>query len=177
MEKFFSRIVGMPVVEEGMMRPITTVKDVVIDPENGKLVAFIVDVSKNLVVVPFDILSWGDIIRISDEDAIVPGDDVLRVHAVQKKGIKFFRTNVVTKSGNNLGQVIDFAIDNKTFELRKLYVAKMILAMFRYNSRLIAASEILEILPDKIIVKDELRLIPEKAGANKEVAASDLAMS
>lgn len=175
MDKFYTKIVGTPVVEDDNLRPITTVKDVVIDPERGKLIALIVDSGKNLIITPMDILSWHDVIHVHDRDVIVEGNEVLRVEAVQKSGVKIFHNRVETKEEKYLGKVADFSIDTHLMDLKRLFVAKGFLALFRYESRIIPAKNILEILSDKIIVRDDVAVVRQEA--KEKVVMEDMALT
>lgn len=175
MDKFYTKIVGTPVVEDDNLRPITTIKDVLIDPESGKLIALIVDLSRNLIITPIDILSWHDVIHVHGRDVIVEGNEVLRVEAVQKSGVKVFHNRVETKDGKYLGKVADFSVDTHLMDLKKLFIAKGFLALFRYESRIIPAKNILEILPEKIVVKDDLAVVKQEA--KEKVAMEDMALT
>lgn len=174
-ERLYSKIVGTPVYEDGGERPMTTVRDVVIDPENGKLVAFVVNISKNLVITPIDVLSWTEVIRVHNNDAIVVADEVLRIEQVMAKHVSIFHNKVYTKSDEYLGKVNDFSVDSNVMMLQKLYLSKGFLGLIRYQSRIVSAKNILEILPDRIVIKDETQVkevLPER-----EVALDDMAIS
>lgn len=162
-------------VEDDNLRPITTVKDVIIDPERGKLIALIVDSGRNLIITPMDILSWHDVIQVHDRDVIVEGSEILRVEAVQKSGVKFFQNKVENKDGKYLGKVVDFSIDTHLMDLKKLFVAKGFLALFRYESRIIPAKNILEVLQDKIIVKDDIAVVKQEA--KEKIVMEDMALT
>lgn len=103
-----------------------------------------------------DVISWHDVLHICNRDSIIHGDDVLRVQTVQKSGGKIFGNKVETKDGKYLGKVMDYVIDDHLMVLKQLFVAKGLLGLVRYDSRIISAKNILEILPDKIVVKDDL---------------------
>ena len=168
MEKLYSDIVGSPVVEDNVLRPIATVKDLILDPETGKLAAFVVDIRKNLVISPIDVLFFGNRIQIHERHAVISGSDILRVEAIQKKNIRIFGNKVVTEDGFKLGKVVDFSMDMRDYVLKKLFVSKEILGMVRYDSRIIPAKNIVEILPNKIVVKNNLEAVKEKEGARSE---------
>lgn len=163
MEKLYSNVVRAHVGEYDTRRAITTVKDVIIDPENGKLLALIVDLRKNLIVAPIDIVFWTDRILISGHDAIIEASEVMKVAEVLKKKIRIFKACVETENGKYLGQVIDFSIGNKDFALKKLFVAKGFLGLFHYENRVIPWKNIIEILPEKIIVKNDLQTVKEES--------------
>lgn len=174
-ERFYSKIVGTPVYEDGGQRPITTVKDVVVDPEVGKLLAFVVNLNKSLVITPVDVLSWTEVIKVHNNDAIASSDEVLRVAQVMAKHVNIFHNKVYTKSGEYLGKVNDFSIDSNVMMLQKLYLSKGFLGLIRYQSRIISAKNILEILPDRIVIKDETPV--KEAMPEREVALDDMAIS
>ncbi len=159
MDSFYTKIVGTPVLEDDNIRALTTVKSLVLDPESGKILAFVVDENRNLIITPMDVISWHDVLHIRNRDSIIHGDDVLRVQTVQKSGEKIFGNKVETKDGKFLGTVMDYSIDSNAMILKKLFVAKGILGLLRYDSRVISAKNILEILPDKIVVKGDLGTI------------------
>jgi len=172
MERLFSNIIGTPVVDDDFKHPITTVRDVVVDPERGKVIALIVDVNRNLVIAPIDILAWGDTIRIPSHDAIIEGSDILRVAEVQKRNIKIFHNKVVTMKNEYIGKVVDFSIDIHDLSLKKLYTAKDILGLLRYDSRIITSKIIERILPRKIIIKMNIVNLPEeRRGVAEEAMA------
>ena len=174
MEKLYSSIIGSPVFDDHSTRPFTTVKGVVLDPErNGKVLAFVVNVNKNKIISPVDVISWGDVIKVHARDAVTDGDDVLRVAEVQKDGRYFFGNRVEAEGEGYIGKVVDMAIDSKTLDLRKIFVAKSVLGMIRYENRIIPAKNILEVLCDKIIVKNGMKTVKEES----EISVKDMAMS
>jgi len=162
MERFYSKILGTAVVYDDALRPITSIKDIVIDPENGKVIAFVVNLSRKLVISPIDIESWHDSIKVHSEEVIIGGDEILRVQEVMKRGIHIFGSMVVTKTGDYLGKVNDFSIDSNSLGLLKIYAAKDILGLIKYDSRVISYKNIIEILPHKIVVRENLVAVKEK---------------
>lgn len=164
MERFYSKILGTAVVYDDALRPLTSIKDVVIDPENGKVIAFVVNSNGKLVISPIDIESWHDVIKIHSEEVIIGSDEILRVQEVINGGIHIFGSRVVTKDGDYLGKVKDFSIDSNGLGLLKIYAAKDILGLIRYDSRVISYKNIIEILPHKIVVKENLASVKEKEG-------------
>lgn len=173
MERFYSKIVGSPVRDDGV-RPITTVKDLVVDPETGKVIAFVVDLRRNLIITPIDVAEWHDALKIHHDDAIIDGNEVLRVEEVQRSGIHIIDSRVETRSGVFVGKVHDFSVDGKMMTLHKLYVSKGFLGLVRYDNRIITADQIVEIVPGKVIVKDEMIAVREEAG--EKIPLEDMAV-
>jgi len=162
MDKYFSQTVGIPVVTE-FGQKVGRVFDVIINTDNGKVVGFLVSSSGHKVIAPVDILTWDHALYIHDFEDILEVDEIHSVREAMRKGIRVWRSRVVTKSGENLGHVVDFMMHDKLFVLTKIVVAKSFLGLINYRRRVIAHKDILEIKKDRIIVKDPLRPIPVKS--------------
>ena len=158
MERSYSKIIGTPIFNDNT-RPLTTVRDLIIDPATGKILAFVVNINKKLIVTPLDVLSWGENIKVHNGDAIIDANEVLRVENVLKNQIKVLSNKVYTKNGEYLGKVIDYSVDNKSYLLKNLFISKGFLGLIRYQSRIIPYKDIIEIKRDKIIIRDILKKI------------------
>ena len=172
MIRSYSKIIGTPVLIDSI-RPVTTVKDLVMDPESGKLIAFVVDINRKKIIVPMDVLSWHEIIKIHSPADMIALEDVLRVEEVIRSGRKFMKAKVESKDGVYLGRVQDIAVNSKSFAIESMFVAKGIAGLLRYGSRIIQAKDIIEVLEDKIVVKENLRTIKKD---NKRVKLEDMAL-
>ncbi|MBD3330468.1 hypothetical protein GF354_02965 [Candidatus Peregrinibacteria bacterium] len=159
----FKNAVGTPIVLPEHRRPLTTVKDVVIDTERGKIVAFVTDKARNFVLSPIDIRSWTNFITINDKDAVIEGKDILRVAEIQKQGLGLMHKKVFTKNDEFLGKVYDFEFSTKTFEILSILCIKTFLGLISTQSRIIPKNQIIEITKEKIIVKENLKTVKEKA--------------
>lgn len=168
MEKLFSKIVGTPIYIDDNLRPVSKVKDVLVDPTNGKILGIFTDTNQKKFISYLDILRWGDIVRINDVSVIIDAHDVLRVEHILKSGIMIYRNNVETQEGEHLGKVMDYSVDVNNSQLKKLYVSRELLGMFRFSSRIINAKDIVEVLKDKIVVKDNLAFVKEKDAVKLE---------
>lgn len=163
MERLYSNIVGTPVLEDDALRPMAIVRDIVVDPLNGLLLAVIVNSKKTQIISAIDIAGWTNVVHIHNRHVIVDAGDVLRISEILKNGFHIFRNRVESENGEYLGKVFDFTIDEVTMCLNKLFIAKEFLGIFRYDNRIMHAKNILAILPDKIIVKNPLKTVKEEA--------------
>jgi uncharacterized protein YrrD len=154
-EKFYTKILGTLVFDENGSRPLTSIKNAVVDPSTGKLCAFEVSHGKNKIIASIDVLKWDRFIKVHNIDSIIDADDVLLVDRVLKENIKIYKNKVVTKNGDYLGRVFDFTLDSNDFVLKNIYVAKDFWGMIKYDKRIINKKNIIEILKDKIIVKED----------------------
>jgi len=169
----FSNIVGSPIFAEGNIRPLTTVKNLVIDPENGKLVALVTDVHRNRIVSYMDIISWGRVVKVHDGDSIIDGNDVIKVEKLQKEGFEMIGAKVETKKGEVLGKVYNYYMNTSIMNLQRICTAKGFLGLLRYETRVISAGDIIEMKRGKIIVKNNFGVV--KVEANQQVALEDAA--
>ena len=155
------------------MRTLTTVKDVLLDPDSGKVVAFVVNESKNEIIVPMDVIKWDIALIIHGHGDIVDGDEVVRVERIQRNGRYYIEARVETESGEKLGKVYDLAIDTKEEKVHNLWVAKGILGLVRYNTRIISVAKIIEVQEGKIIVEDSvIKVKTEEEARMKEPATT-----
>ena len=153
MERLYSKIVGMPVFAPDSPRPIHTVEDLVFDPVNGKIIAFVV--GRGLMIAPMDVLSLKHGVLIRDRGDVVEIEDVLRVRDVVDGGKWIVGKRVFTLEGKALGKVVDTAVDDLTLVLSKIYTARVFLGILQSDARVIPANRIVEVLADRIVVKDD----------------------
>ena len=172
MEKFYTKILGTFVFCEGP-RPLTSVRDVLIDPATGKICAFEVNAGKNDVIVPIDVLKWDKFISINDADSIIDAEDVMAVNKVLEENIRVFKNKVFTKKDEYLGRVFDFTVDSVDFRLKSIYVSEGFLGLLRYRKRVISSKDIVEILADKIVVKQDRGVVKESS--SRDVPIKNLA--
>ncbi len=156
MERLFSQSIGIPVIADDLKAPVGFVKDFIINTENGKIMAFIINKKQNLVVSEQDISGFEFFPRIKTVDAMIEGKEIVRVYDVQKKGLFIVKNRVFTENGKYLGICEDFSYDDNSFQLKKLFVSRRFLHFFKLDERIIAIEEIVVVKRNKIVVKDDL---------------------
>ncbi|MFA4891365.1 MAG: PRC-barrel domain-containing protein [Candidatus Gracilibacteria bacterium] len=172
MERLYSKIIGMPVFTPDSLRPIYNVRDLIFDPVNGAVIAF--EVGRGLVITPMDVLSMKQGILIKGMEDVVGIDDILRVRKVVDEGMGIMGKKVVTLGGKALGKVVDLTIDDGALILNKIYTAKVILGVLQRDSRVIPAKNIVEVLSDRIVVKNDSGEVTlgEVEGEEREVVGA-----
>ncbi|MBD3156961.1 hypothetical protein GF369_03990 [Candidatus Peregrinibacteria bacterium] len=169
MEKTYNQIVGTPVVVEGLGK-VARVSDILIDTDNGKIACFFVNTGKLKIILPRDILFFGQAIILADIDDIVDAEDIVRVTRIIEKDIRLLKSHVETEKGESLGTVHDYYVNVKFFGLMKLVVYKSFLGLFKTQDLLISARDIVKIEPNKITVKDKCAKQPYQQEAREEYA-------
>lgn len=178
MDKYYTQTIGTPVLAiSGTVAG--RIAEIVIDPETGKVLGFLLAPKGREVIAPNDIIFWEQNIFIHDEEDILETHEIIKVRDVLRKNIPIMRAKVFTKSGKYLGKVYDIGINPKFFMMTKLAVAKNVLGLFPYDEKLIAHGDILEITKERIIVKEvEARVrAAEKSAEAKEKLQIDTAPS
>lgn len=152
MKKAFTKILGTHVVSDQAEGTISLVTGVHIDPENGKIIAL--QCGFKQVLAPVDIVEWGrKIIHVNDYTALTTKDELLRLQSIPRSKTNLLYKTVYTKSGERIGYIYDFTIDTTLLELWSISVKRTFLWITMFET-LIPRKHILEILEDRIIIKD-----------------------
>lgn len=171
MQKLYSELIGMSVLTEYSNSLIALVKDIIIDPENGRVLAFVV--KQNRIISPMDIETININLVIHDSDRIVSMNEILRVETVAKMDIPIIGAKVISERGKKyIGRVVDYSIDTRHMALSSIYCAKSFF-FFRVDERIIPYKNIIKITKNVVTIKDSAEVLEaEKAAARSEVFAS-----
>lgn len=104
-------------------------------------------------------------IAVNDFDALSNPEDLVRLKKYINLRYDPVGKKVITLAKESLGKVSDFAIDEQSFYIQKLYATQSILSNLSGGSLSIDRSQINEITDKKIIVKDISAKIPSGAPA------------
>jgi uncharacterized protein YrrD len=162
MQRLYSEIVGSPVVSEFSESRIAKVADVILDPDRGKIIAL--EVTNGMVIAAIDIVKLNSMVVVHDPDHITHPSEILRVQEVIEGGRSFMKKKVVTEDGELVGYVQDYAIDTKTFMLKKINTYKQFF-VFRHDPRIIGWKSIIEVKKDEIVVKGSVKRVKVKEEA------------
>jgi len=147
--------IGMNIIEMTELKKIATVKNIIVDPENGAILGFLLEkphfFAKPKVVSVKDIVEfYADGILVRDQEAIVDIGEILKIKDVLQKKIFLLKSKVFTQKGQYLGMLDDFIFDTNLNFLVTI-VAKKI---FPKEKRIMSADRILSILPKRVIIRD-----------------------
>ena len=176
MERYYTQTIGTPLfTSDGIV--VGLIIEIVIDPATGKVAGFLLTPGGQHVVAPNDVIFWEKNIFIQDEEDILETHEIFKVAEILQKNIPIIGNKVFTKNGTYLGKVYDIGLNPKLFVMTKLAVAKNILGLFPHDKKLIAHANILEIKPDRIIVKNIEATVPAKEKTKEESLKIDIAPS
>lgn len=146
------KLIGLPVAALDTQSKVGEIHQVLIEPENGHLLGFLVSTGEFLgakkVVSVIDIKEWdpNGLVVNSVEDIISKGE-VVRIKEVLRKKIFILGMKAVTDTGKSLGSVDDILIDTDTESIVKYYLKDLM------GSRILPQEKVIKI--DKEIVFSE----------------------
>lgn len=168
-----SKITKLAVISIGSGENLGEIVDLVIDYDNGKCLALLVQpesilAAKKIVLID-DVGNFGDdAVMVPDEKAVVPLKDNEDIVRVVGSKVKIIGNEAVTYSGEQLGEVKDYAIDGTSYKLAKLFVSTGLFKDLFRGELAVTANQIISIGKDAIIVKDAVVSAGARSESKKE---------
>jgi sporulation protein YlmC with PRC-barrel domain len=153
MKKWFTDILGSPIMVRRTPFRLGRMLEMVVDPDKGTLIALVT--TGRQVIAPVDLgpYSYGRFL-VRDPDILLEMDELIRLKTIPSGKRRLFGKKVVTKSGKKLGRVYDLAFEMETLSLIQILVCKRFLYIWDLEKRIIGFKQIHEITEEEIIVKD-----------------------
>lgn len=164
-----SRLIGTPILSMQASGQIATLGNPIVDPDTLKIIAFyltgplMAKATANIMDVSSirEYSRYGMVIDTVDE--LVEPDDVIKISKVLELNFELNGLKVETKKKSNLGKVIDYTVSSDNFSVQQIIVKRPLIKGFIDPELTIPRKEIVEVTDYKIIVKDEEKVIKEKA--------------
>lgn len=165
---------GMPVVEDDTGDFLGELGGLLIDPDKGKIEGIFILVrgffsGTEYFCLSDDIVRIGTRIGIRSADAVSLPEEFMRLQTLFADPRTILGQQIRTKSGRIIGRCDDLQFNTKSFRLEWMFPRRL----WRWGVAL-PASEILEVLPDAIIVRDTVLPEPERATETPVPTLSDL---
>lgn len=93
-------------------------------------------------------------IVVNDHDALTVPDDMIRLRDILETRFELIGKVVITETKKRVGKVVDFAVDEQSNYVQKLYVAPPLFRGLTNDQILVDRSQIVEITDKKIIISD-----------------------
>lgn len=152
------RLLSLPIVSIQTGGQLGRVAGAIVDPRQLKIIAFYC--SGPAIHYDPAILHSEDIrevnqlgLIIDSADDIMSQDDLVRLKEVMNFKFQLEDKPVVEENGRKVGKVGDYSVEVGSFYIIKLHVKPGILGSFKTTERIIDRSQIVEITPQKIVVK------------------------
>lgn len=164
-----SVISGTQVVSDATQYIVGTLGAPLIDSDTGKIVGFFVhsfEMGRELLLQSIDITSWGTRVHILSEDRLGPPEDFVRFEKLLTDGRTFLGQTIrVQGTGRSLGKLCDVQFSTRHFLVEWIFPRR-----FFFAQTPIAASEIVEVTPEAVWIKNPVRPIKEEKREEEEVA-------
>jgi uncharacterized protein YrrD len=139
----------------------------IINPSNLKIEGFRVTDSKSkesLILLTQDIRQY-DLsgIFINDHSDLSEEVDLVRIKDLLNMNFILIGKNVETASASKIGKVVDYAFDNTSMFIAKLFVSKPLFKSLNGASLTVQRDQIVNITPTKVVIEDLLSKVPAAA--------------
>lgn len=148
---------------------VATAGEPIMNPNNLKIEGFhCIDKfnSNNLILLTQDIrdhIFKGFV--IDDHEVLVEPGDLIRLQPLIELNFTLIGKPVYTDKKKRIGKVNDYAVDDATLYVQKLYIGQNLLKSFAGGQLSVDRNQIVEITDRKIVIKDPLQPIKEPAAA------------
>lgn len=169
---YASRLTGTPVLSMQSASRIGQIYSPIVDPDILTIVAFYLighQISRDTNILDTKSIReysrYGMVIDSIDE--LVSKTDVVKISKIIDLNFSLPGLKVETKKGSKLGRIADYTISSEDYILQQIIVKRPIFKSFLDSELIIPRKEIIEVTNEKIIVKDEEKVIRERA-ANED---------
>lgn len=159
-----SKLNGTTVLSLQTGQPVAKVTGQIIEPDDLELMAFYLSGKKSGETI----ILLRDIRRLTNDTAVIDSEDdieepreIVRLQALIERKFKLPGLSVYAESGQKLGKVDDYVVSLSTHKIQKLYVRPSLLRQIMKSNLIIDRTQIIDVTPEKITVRDAS--IPEPA--------------
>ncbi len=99
---------------------------------------------------------------VDDHDVMTNPDDLIRLKSILELNFALIDKPVYTENKRKVGKITDFAADEATLYVQKLYVAQSLVKNFSTGQLSIDRNQIVEITNKRVVIKELEK--PAKAG-------------
>lgn len=162
-------LIGKPVLSLQTGAPVGATLGAIINPNNLKIEGFYCQdrfEKKQMILLSQDIrdiLPQG--LVVDDHHALTDPAEIVRLKGLIDVAFELIGKPVYTTGRTRIGKVADFATDDTSLYVQKLYVARSILKSLNTGQLSVDRTNIIEITNKKIVIQDILKPTPTGAPA------------
>jgi uncharacterized protein YrrD len=176
MIKFASDIIGSVVILFQERAKVGEIKELIINPEKGSLLGFVVYQysGDDKVILLRNVKGFGSGVIVIDEySSLSDIEDIVEIKKIYPKNPEIIKSRVYTESGQRLGKVHDVTVNLEGKKIENLYVEPTLGLKILSSQLIISEKKIVKIEKNKIIVSDGVVSIKDKKIATVEAAILD----
>lgn len=169
----FSTCVGTNVTVENTEETVGRLYDMLIHPDTGKIEGFFVEVSgffssEGMFLSVNDIVRWGTRVMVSDSSDVCEVEDHIRLQSLLQDPRRVLGQSIRTESGKRIGTCKDVQFDTTTMHIEWIFPKRL----WKWGTAL-PVTEILEVTPRAIIVRDPALFNKQKVPPPKDIEVFD----
>ncbi len=170
-----STIINQAVLSLRTGAKVASALEPIINPNNLKIEGFYCDdafAKKQLILLTQDIrdhVERGFV--VDDHEVLADPEELVRLKDTLKLQFELKGKSVVTVNKHKLGKVTDYAIDDSSLYIQKIYVAPQLIKSLSGGNLSIDRSQIVEITDSKIIVNELLNPLKNPVPASAALPA------
>ena len=157
----FSTCIGTNIVCDSLNEVIGQIAGILIHPDTGKIEGFYVAGSYVHGGSPFlaslDIVRWGKEVHVQESDAVYPVEERIRLQPILSDPRRVLWQRIFTENGRRIGTCSDVQFNTDSMRCEWLFPRKW----WKWSAPL-PLSDIVEIRPDAILVRDQTTLVKER---------------
>lgn len=158
MLRFIDQLINQPILGIRGGRQLALTLEPILDPRKLKIEAFYSQVrtsQDDMVLFTSDIRELGSLgIIVDSEDVIMPTTDLVRLEELIDLNFDLLGKLVVTESGDRLGKVDNYAVDDLNFKIEKIYAKPTGLKALNKSDFVIARRQVANVNNKEVVVKD-----------------------
>ena len=153
------KLTNLPVASYDTEAKVGAIRQIIVDPENGKVLGFMVKTMRllgpTLALSIIDVAEWdpNGLVTTSIEN-LIPPKEIIHFNEVYLKEINLFQMAAKTEGGKKLGVVEDFLIDTDTQTVAKYYLKDL------FGKSLVLPSDKVVKIDKQIIFSDDVGEMP-----------------
>ena len=160
MLKFIDEYANQPIMSLRGGRKISSTIEPLINPDKLSILGFYSEdraSGKDKILLINDIREFGDMgIIINSEEDLTDPSDLVKLESIIDMNFELLNKPIVTQSGKKLGKVDNYAIDDITYKIEKIYGKPNSLKTLSANDYIISRRQIVSVSETELIVKDAL---------------------
>ena len=163
-----SRLMNLPILSVQDSGPIGSIATTIIDPDSLKIIAFRVYGATNSeggnILDARSVREYSKFgLVIDSADELISDGDVVKIQKTLELNFNLNGLKVETRKGSKLGKITDFTVTEDNFSVQQIIVKRPAIKSFLDPELIIPRSEITEVTDYKVIVRDEEKVIKERA--------------
>ena len=163
-----SKLLNLPILSVQDSGPIGSIASTIVDPDSLKIIAFRIYGATNSeggnILDTRSVREYSKFgLVIDSADELISEGDVVKIEKVLALNFSPIGLKVETKKGSKLGRVTDFTVTEDNFSVQQIIVKRPTIKSLLDPELVIPRAEIVEITDYKVIVKDEEKVIRERA--------------